>query len=242
MKKAIHFITLLLILMLLLVACSIEKTNTNISSVEAITAEPTIKVIENSTIEDKIVVKSPITLSNNNMYPLNGKNHYLRLRMVEGKYYEDWNPGPYMGTIWEGNYSIDLVDESGITIAQTYLSEFFTENLLFMSSFDIQFDDYNNDGDLDFTLGQYATSNGNDYKLFTLRDNGIVEELPIKENSSLFISNPTDYYSTKLTKINNISFSKQYYDNSKGKYFEDVFEWVGKQFVLVKNQELKEKN
>ncbi|MDF2485735.1 MAG: hypothetical protein K0R46_1903 [Herbinix sp.] len=240
MKKKILIVTGLLTSIFLLVACSIAKTNDNISTVALITQEPTIKVIENAATEAKIVVDSPVTLSFNSMYPFNGKNQYLMLRMVEGKYYEDWNPGPIFGTIWEGDFIIELVDESFNTIAHTYLSEFFTGNLIFMSSFDLQFDDYNNDGDLDFTLGQYATSNGNNFQLFTLRKDGIVEELPIKEYPSLFISNSTDYYSTKLIKVNNTKFSKQYYDNLKGKSFEDEFEWDGKQFILVNTREIKE--
>ncbi len=235
MKKVVPFTGVILTLMLFLVSCSVEKANKIIS-------EPTNKTVEKSSSYPKISINSPVTLSNNNMYPLNGNNHYLRLKMVEGKYSEDWNPGAYMGTLWEGKYIIELADESGNTIAQTDLSKYFKEPLIFKSSFDIQFDDYNNDGNLDFTLGQYATINGNDFKLFTLRKDGNVEELSVKDYPTLFISNRNGYYSTKLTKINNIAFSKQYYDNSKGKNFMDVFKWDGKQFIHDKNHELKENN
>ncbi|WP_010248846.1 hypothetical protein [Acetivibrio cellulolyticus] len=233
MKEAILFTCVILTLILLLVSCSETLPNT---------PEPTNKTVEESSKDAKISIYSPMTLSSNNMYPLNGNNQYLRLRMVAGKYSEDWNPGAYMGTLWEGKYIIELADESGNTITQTDLSKYFKEPLVFNSSFDIQFDDYNNDGDLDFTLGQYATSNGNDFKLFTLRKNGNVEELSIKDYPTLFISKKTGYYSTKLTKVSNITFSKQYYDNSKQKNFEDIFKWDGKEFIHIKSQELKENN
>lgn len=180
-----------------------------------------------------IITQSPMTLSNNYLFSINGENQYLRLKMVRGKYYENWVPGTYMGTIWEGNFIIEMADDSGNTIARTDLNKFYKEPLIFNSSFQIQFDDYNNDGDIDFTIGQYASSNGGDYKLFTLRKDGGIEELPIKDYLSLFISNTTGVYSTKLSKIDNITFKKEYYDNSKGKQFEDVFKWDGKQFIKI---------
>lgn len=66
---------------------------------------------------------------------------------------------------------------------------------------------------------------------FTLRKDGAVEELPIKGYSSLFISDTTGFYSTKLTKIDNVTFKTEYYDNSKGKNIEKVFKWDGKKFI-----------
>lgn len=159
-----------------------------------------------------------MTLSNNDLFPINGEHQYLRLKMIKGKYYEDWNPGAYMGTLWEGSYIIELTDENGNTICQTDLSKIYKEPLIFNSSFKIQFDDYNNDGDIDFTIGQYASSNGRDYKLFTLKKDGKAEELPVKDHPTMFISNTTGYYSTKLTKIDKATFKIEYYDNSKGKH------------------------
>lgn len=69
--------------------------------------------------------------------------------------------------------------------------------------------------------------------------NGKVEVLCVKDYSSLFISNSTGYYSTKLTKIDNVTFKIQYYDNSKGENFEDFFKWNGKEFIKVGSQKIK---
>jgi len=180
-----------------------------------------------------IAVQSPMTLSNNDLFPINGEHQYLRLKMVKGKYYEDWTPGAYMGTIWEGYFIIELSDESGNVISQNDLSKIYKGPLIFNSSFQIQFDDYNSDEDIDFTIGQYASSNGRDYKLFTIRKDGKIEELPIKDYFSLFISNTTGVYSTKLTKIDNITFKIEYYDNSNGKNLEDFFKWDGNKFIKI---------
>jgi hypothetical protein len=108
----------------------------------------------------------------------------LRLKLVRGKYDEDWYPGPMSGTVWEGDYVIELADEIGNTIAKTELSRYYHEPLIFLSHFQLEFDEYNGDGDIDFTIGQYASSNGWDYRLFTLRENGEIEELPIRDHSS----------------------------------------------------------
>ena len=201
---------------------------TSCSSLETVT---TNKSDENKENYSDILVQSPMTISNNNLFPVNGENQYLRIRMVKGKYYEDWNPGAYQGTLLEGYFIIELADENGKAIAKTDLSPIYEEPLIFNSPFDLQFDDYNADGDLDFTIGQYTSSNGKDYKLFTLRKSGKIEVLPIKDYSSLFISKTTGYYSTKLEKVDNLTFKIEYYDNIKGKNSEAVFKWDGKEFV-----------
>jgi bla regulator protein BlaR1 len=229
LKKFIYISILVIILSLLLISCSNIKHNT------IVTSNHSAEKKENTT---DIIIQSPMTVSNNSLFPINGQHQYLRLKMVKGKYYEDWKPGALMGTIWEGYYVIELTDDLGNTIAQTDLSKIYKEPLIFNSNFQIQFDDYNNDGDLDFTIGQYGSSNGSNYKVFTLRKDGKIEELPIKGYPSLFISDTTGYYSTKLTKVDKITFKKEHYDNSKQKRFEDIFRWDGKEFFQVESHEV----
>ena len=183
----------------------------------------------------EIDIQSPMTLSNS-ICTFKGQSAYLRLKMVKGRYYEDWNPGAYMGTLWEGSFVIELADESGRTIAETDISKMFSGPLTFKSSFNLEFDDYNNDGDPDFTIGQYASSNGRVYKLFTLRKDGKVEELPVKDHPDLFVSDTTGYYSTKLNKIDGTTFEIESYDNSVPATFHDSYQWDGKRFVLLKSQ------
>ncbi len=260
MKPKIMCILSVFLLSISITACSSSKNNSNQSNNSSVNdniitstsisspspstiptstilpAPPTstnspIRPVESNEPYPDITIQSPIIISSNNLYPITGKSQYLRLIMVKGKYYEDWTPGPCMGTIWEGYYNIELIDDSGNIISQIELSKFYTEPLIFNSLFDIEFDDYNNDGDIDFTIGQYASSNGNEYKLFTLRKDGTIEILPINGYPSMFISNTTGYYSTKLTKLDNVTFKKEYYDNSKGKNCEDIFKWNGIEFI-----------
>lgn len=251
MKKTVCMLLPILIVMLL-TSCSYENNgnaalanssteNNNNSVLENNSTENNSNsVLENSSTENKeiysdIEIQSPMTLSNNDLYPVIGEQKYLRLRMVKGKYYEDWFPGAYMGTIWEGHFVLELSDQSGNVISKMDLDRVYNEHLIFNSSFQIQFDDYNDDGDIDFTIGQHASSNGKVYKLFTLRKDGSIEELTVKGYSSLFVSNTTGFYSTKLTKVDNVSFKIEYYDNSKGENIEEVFRWDGEAFVRVEN-------
>lgn len=227
---------LVLIATVLLVACSSRGNSSKVLSGNS-TESSTVPSSTSNNNEDShsdIMIQSPMTLSNNALFHINGENQYLRLKMAKGKYYEDWLPGAYMGTIWEGDFIFELADDSGNTIAQTDLNKFYKDPLTFNSSFQIQFDDYNNDGDIDFTIGQYTSSNGNDYRLFTMRKGGKIEELPVQGFSSLFISNSTGFYSIKLTKVDNSTFKKEYYDNSKGMQLEDIFKWDGNEFVKIR--------
>lgn len=185
---------------------------------------------------EPISVQSPMTISDNFLGNANGRQQYLRLKLVRGKYYEDWYPGPVSGTVWEGEYVIELADEIGNVIARTDLNRFYREPLIFNSHFQLAFDDYNGDGDIDFTIGQYAASNGWDYRLFTLRENGGIEELPIRDHPSLFIS-MHDGHSLKLDKVDSRSFKCVHYDNSRQMWVERVFRWDGEAFVLAESRE-----
>lgn len=222
MKRLICITVQVLLLTLILTACS-SKGNSDIDLSK--------NSFENKDSYSYITIQSPMTLSNNDLFPINGEHQYLRLKMVKGKYYEDWTPGAYMGTIWEGYFTLELADEAGNVISQTDLDKIYKEPLIFNSSFQIEFDDYNDDRDIDFTIGQYASSNGRNYKIFTLRNDGKVEELTVRDYPSLLLSNTTGFYSTKLTKADNIAFETEYYDNSKGKNLKDTFRWNGKKFI-----------
>ena len=189
--------------------------------------------------EDSIFIKSPMTISNNDLFPITGKHQYLRLKLVRGEYDEDWSPGPFSGTVWKGDFVIELADETGKTITETNLGRIYNnEPLIFTSHFQFEFDDYNDDGDADFTIGQYASSNGKDYKIYTVRSNGEIEELPIRGQPSLFISQNSGY-STRLEKVDPVSFKTSYYDNSAQKQVEKIFRWDGKAFVQVDGREAK---
>jgi beta-lactamase regulating signal transducer with metallopeptidase domain len=175
-------------------------------------------------------------LSNNTIHLNNdSKSYTLVVKMMVGRYYEDSEPGPFMGKNWEGQFKLQLKDDQGTTISDLDLNEAFKEEKLnFQNVFDIEFDDYNNDGYKDFFIGQYASSNGNDYKLFTITSTGKIEILPIKGQSEIF-SSGGNRYSKKFEKIGLANFINHYYDNSQGKNIDIYYMWSDKekQFELM---------
>lgn len=185
-----------------------------------------------STNSDTITVKGPMTISSNHLYPYTQKDELLNLQLSRGSYHEDWSPSPLTGRNWSGDFELVISDEYGNMKEAFPLNEHFKEPLVFNDFFEIQFDDYNGDGDIDFTIGQYGTSNGNFYKLFTIKDEHI-QLLQVKGYPELFITSSTGRYSTKLDKVNDNSFTKTMYDNSIGKDIEDTFIWSGNEFRLV---------
>lgn len=174
-------------------------------------------------------------LSKNNIdFNKDSYNESLIVKMTDGRYYEDREPGAYMGSNWEGKFHIQLIDDKGNIISELNLNKAFNEQKLnFQSNFSIEFDDYNNDGNIDFAIGQYASSNGNVYKLFTISPDGKIEELLIKGQSEIF-SSGGNRYSKRFEKIDMTSFKNQYYDNSKGKMVEIHYLWSNdeNQFII----------
>ena len=153
------------------------------------------------------------------------------VKMTGGKQYEETEAGPFQGWNWQGKFILQLIDDKGNAISELDLNKAFEgEELIFNRVFLLQFDDYNNDGNTDFTVGQYGSSNGNVYRLFTLIDNKI-EMLPV-QTGSIFNSGGNGRYAISLEKVSEIGFLNAYYDNSKGKIVKQYFIWDGSQFVL----------
>jgi hypothetical protein len=183
-----------------------------------------------------IVIRSPMTLSNNLLPGTAGKNVFLRIQLYEGTYSEDWNPGPYMGTRYEGHYQIIIADEYGKTLSMTELDNLFPEPLVFTNHFTLAFDDYNGDGFPDFTLGQRANSNGGEYRILTIGEDLTVRELSVRGTPSLYVSKGDEggsNYSVKLHKSKTGLLSYSYYSQDKGKYIDQTLQWQNGEFVPV---------
>lgn len=178
-----------------------------------------------------VTVTGTMTLSRNDMFTIMQKPYFIDIELVNGTYSEDWSPGPFMGPNWSGEFHLVLRDDIGNELSRVALNDFYTDPLLFNSTFDLSFDDYNGDGDPDFTIGQYGTSNGNYYKLFTLTSSNEFKELNAGERDGMFISANDSMYSTHLNKIDDSSFQTTYYDNSIGRNVKSLFIWDGEGFM-----------
>lgn len=102
----------------------------------------------------------------------------------------------------------------------------------FSEKFKLEFDDYNNDLNPDFTLGQYASGNYNIYRIYTILPNGELKQLLCDNGNSLMISK--DGFSIKLKKVNSNSFKTELYNSGIADITEQIYEWEDSKFVSVK--------
>lgn len=248
MKKIIYMI-IAIISITLLVSCTPKTTGAAVTL-------PVVTSSENTTTSSSdsppagpdILVKTPMTVSLTDLFPVSQKHEYLMLQMVKGTYTEELQPEALPVPTWQGYFALQLVESTGKILSKKDLSKTYertlidvngnsstdTEILEFKGSFEFKFGDYNNDGDLDFTLGQHASSNGNVYKIFTIRKNNEIEELKIKDNPELYITGG-EPYSAALEKADTATFKiKQFYPG--GTTRDLFFKWSGSEFVLQSSQ------
>ncbi|MBD3917552.1 hypothetical protein H8B09_02200 [Paenibacillus sp. PR3] len=160
-----------------------------------------------------------------------GTMEKLLIKMTEGKLVKYPDPGPIMGDCYVGQFAAELTDAAG-NVLQTHDIgvEFESDGSMTfrrgMLPFSIPFDDYNGDGYPDFTVGQYATSNGNIFNIYTIQPEGIS-----RIGGPIFTSDRDGYYSTRYAKKPPSSLLNRYYDNSRGETFESTFEWINDAFV-----------
>ncbi|TBL79018.1 FG-GAP repeat protein [Paenibacillus thalictri] len=193
---------------LLLTACEV-KTDAGPAASEI--AVDTITVLAKSDID----------------YDRNGSMEKLEVRMLSGGLKEEQEPGPYTGPYWEGTFQLMLSGVDGTPLHRLDLnSTFGSEALIFAKNraFNIAFADYNNDGYPDFTIGQYFSSNGFTYNIYSLQPEGI-----IVLHRDLYTA--AGEYSILYEKAGTASFKNRYYDMDKGKMTETLFTWQGDKFV-----------
>ena len=152
--------------------------------------------------------------------------------MADGRYFDSYLGGGLYGHNWYGIYQIRTYTATEDPLGSTlYIADISVHDkeMNFGSIFQLVFDDYNDDGNPDFTLGQWFSNNGNAYKIFTIKPDGKVEEL---NTNGIFLSRNHDF-SVQLDKINPKSFSTSYYDNSIGKSVEEIYEWHIDRFIQI---------
>lgn len=159
------------------------------------------------------------------------------LKAEKASDYVDNNPGAFMGRNIEGTFRLQYVNDNGKEISSIDINKAFNEDrMVFKESFSIAFEDYNGDGFMDFTIGQYASSNGYVYRLFTVGKDGKISELPIENNGDIFCDNSG--YSPKFVRVDKTSFIIQYYDNSRGKRCEAAYSWKDNMFKKISEKEI----
>lgn len=156
----------------------------------------------------------------------------LNIVMTDGKYSEEKDEGPFDGLRYKGKFAIEVKDKNGKLVSSFDLnSAFKNEDMIFKNNFELKFQDYNSDGNIDFAIGQYENSNGSSYKLFTLQHDGKIVCMPFEGFETIY-SSQWDY-SPLFEKIEPELFKVEFYDNTRGN-FDAYFRWKESRFVMDK--------
>ena len=164
-----------------------------------------------------------------------GLKEIIQIVLEKGRRYRDKEPWCGNGEKWEGLFTIRLVKNKRVLTRQSLnalmIPEAPEEELFFwLPRFTLVFEDYNDDGRVDFNLGQYSSCNGNLYRLFTIALDGTIERLPVAEGEGFFISKQGRRNSTRDLKVKDRMTSFSYYDNTLGKTVTARYTWNGRAF------------
>lgn len=175
----------------------------------------------------------PYTISRNSVKLPDGTMLYVNIEMTEGEFFDRSSPkyvkrGGVFNTNYLGFYRIAIYTDSESTDTVYTMPVLFDKDQLnFEKEFSLIFDDYNNDGNPDFTLGQWADDNGSSYQLFTILPGGEIKQLPCEGLSAVGFES-----SLRLIKASPTSFSCEVYDAKAGENVTLTYSWKDGAFVL----------
>lgn len=154
-----------------------------------------------------------------------GTEERLVIRMTKGRKREETEPGPFMGTVREGDVRLELLDAGGAVLhARDVNPDFGGQPLVFdeRRDFTLRIDDYNSDGKPEFALGQYVSSNVFSYGLYEVSSDGFRLLLDL-------ISSPHGF-TKSFDRIGTRAFKNEYYNLETGMYEKDVYVWTGDRY------------
>lgn len=151
----------------------------------------------------------------------------VRIWWTKGSEVTDTEPGPFMGTFRTGIFETVSYDKNGRETSRSGLNDAFGGSEMSFRAiepFPIRFDDYNEDGAADFTIGQWAGSNGSEYALLTVGKDGI---RALK--TGIYSADRRE--SIRYPKPEAQTFINTYYDQQKGSYMKAAYRWKEGQFI-----------
>ena len=154
-----------------------------------------------------------------------------------------WGPqrggAPFSGDHWKGQCRVEIYNDSDrnsllfskkISVEEDndYL-EFYKDGLTAESRFSLCFDDYNNDGNFEFVLGQYLRSNAkNGYAMYSI--NSETGEVTRIDTDGIILNDSTEY-SILLKKNTSTSFISEITNISTKEKETTVYQWKRNMFV-----------
>jgi hypothetical protein len=168
-----------------------------------------------------------------------GKKEIIEIIQTEGNKVKDQELWCGMGEKWVGRFIVQV--RNGKTVLDRLdLNKYINDKSLSFGApkFLLIFKDYNNDGDIDFNLGQYSICDGNEYWLFTVRRIGKIEPLPFeRQERSLFVQGESHNNSTDKIETEGGFVKSSSYDRDEEILYTDWYKWNGQNFVVAKHAE-----
>jgi hypothetical protein len=147
----------------------------------------------------------------------------VKLVMTRGTYTGPSLGGGYDETNYTGDCVLQVWQDGKLVSTCPVTPPDGEDSLLFNDvedGFALVFDDYNGDGQPDFTVGQYLSSNLDMYSIFTLDEDGTVH--PITTPFAIRCDNSA--YSTQFDLVDG-GFTVSAYDNSDGTEHQTTYLW-----------------
>lgn len=209
-------------------------------------AEAGRKISVNTHSQAESIITSPIIISTS-YYDIDGDNEKEIIeiiqktgKLIDGNSEYAWCGG---GDRWEGDFLI-RVRKGDKVLSEQSLNELFGQVFIkdhgplsfWMPSFQLVFKDYNNDGQIDFNLGQYGGCAGNSYYLFAINKNGKINRLPIDfgKYGGVYIQIPSHENTTDQIKFANGTVEDSFTDRDAEDITTRYFKWTGDKFILQK--------
>lgn len=163
----------------------------------------------------------------------------VQIVLDNGYFTEDNEMWSGNGPKWVGKFSFKVLKNGKIIFSESInkLMGASEEIFLYSPEFKLCFNDYNKDGQLDFTVSQYFSSNGSEVYLFSIDKAGKIKPLEIENKTSFFTSPRTIENSLQLD-FEGCQIAVWYYDNVEGVYFTDLYGWdeLKNKFVLIRQE------
>lgn len=191
-------------------------------------------------IESKSTLRNVIVSETEYDIDKDGNKEAIQIVLVEGNYNEDNELWAGSGPKWTGAFAVKVLKAESVLFSESLNKLLYPnggeEVFLYAPEFQLELNDYNNDGLIDFNIGQYFSSNGFIYKFFTINEEGVVSEILFENRSFVFVSSRGNSIDLEF---DNGEIKVPYYDNSKGKHFTDYYKWDtdNKVFKLISSQE-----
>lgn len=195
----------------------------------------------------EITVQSPIILAEGYTQLADGKNVAVYMEMTKGKYFQA-PPGesPYISN-FQGTCQFRVTEKVHPfnTLCTEVVSFDEGTELNFNQNFTLEIQDYNGDGNPDFTLGQRSVGSTNMlYQLYSLDSDGKIYDLLFSDGHKAFIAfadtNKADSFSIGL-ETRDGKLIIPYYDTELGRIKEISYQWENNAFYHVSESTIEKK-